>query len=154
MLKYFAFHAPTPSVLFSLYLFIYFLVYDIYLFFLLFFYIFLLLNFLSVSHRICTEVMCLPAVTRAVVVPTPTMGGSAPDRAVLLSPMLRETATRLLWVSAFPRRNAILLLPYVHMSVSVIYACLPKPTMGGSAPDRAVLLSLMLKQTATSLTWA
>ena len=103
--------------------------------------------------RICTEVRCLPAVTRAVVAPTPTMGGSAPGRAVLLSPMLREIATSLLWVCAFPRRNAILLLLYVHISVSDIYACLPTPAMGGSAPGRAVLLSPMLKETATCLLW-
>ena len=43
------------------------------------------------------------------------MGGSVPGRAVLLPPMLRETATSLLWVCAFPRRNGILLLLYVHM---------------------------------------
>ena len=80
------------------------------------------------------------------------MGGSAPSRAVLLSPVLKEAATSLLWVCAFPRRNAI------HTTTAVCsHAPLPiaviKPTMGGSAPGRAVLLSLMLRGAATNLLW-
>ena len=149
MLKYSVSHPPTPSVYFRFiclrYSFKYFCICILFLF--------LFLTFLSVSHRICAEVRCLPTVTRAVVAPTPAMGGSAPGRAVLLPPMLREASTSLLWVCAFPRRNAILLLLCVHMSVSATYACLPTPTMEGSAPGRPVLLSPMLRETATSLFW-
>ena len=82
----------------------------------------------------------------------PTIGGSAPGQAVLLSPILRETATSLLWVCAFPRRNAIhtttAVCSHAPLPIAVIY-----PTMGGSAPGRAMLLSPMLRGGATSLLW-
>ena len=93
--------------------------------------------------------------------PTPAMGGSAPGRAVLLSSMLRETAPSLLWVCAFPRRNAILILLYVHTSLvplllyslqweglrlvepSCHHLCRGRrqPVSSGPAPPPAVMLS-------------
>ena len=92
---------------------------------------------------------------------TPAIGGSAPGRAVLLSPLLRKTATSLLWVCAFPRRDATQILRYVHMPVVplLLYSlqweglclvepccCLlswarQQPVSSGSAPSHAVMLS-------------